>query len=153
MYVPLIDRRSGHSFDVKQASMTLWRADTDCSLPPSGEGGRAQGELCPAGDAGRPGSDPQPRLRGLQDLLPGPAAWGGGSAQGVPPLLLQVTQQTHSIMDEQRGERESHSASVVRKLVLKYNLPAGKKVHVNNTVFLLPFLDTSPMSRSSIQLC
>lgn len=108
-------------------------------LPLSGEGGRAQGELCPAGDAGRPGSDPQPGLRGLQDLLPGPAAWGGGSAQGVPPLLLQVTHQTHSIrMDEHR--RDSQSAFIVKKLVWKYNLPASKKVHVNNTAFFLPLM-------------
>lgn len=55
-----------------------------------GKGDRAKGELCSAGHDGRSGSGPESGGCGLQDLLSGPAAWGGRPAQGVSPLFLQV---------------------------------------------------------------
>lgn len=59
------------------------------SVPGKGRG--AQGEFCSAGDDGQPGLASKPRACGLQDLLCGPAAWRGGLAEGVSPLLLQVS--------------------------------------------------------------
>ena len=55
-----------------------------------GPGSGAQRELRPAGAAGRTGAAAEPRARGLQDLLCGPEERGGGPAEGVSALLLQV---------------------------------------------------------------
>lgn len=57
-----------------------------------GTGRGAQQKLCPAGDAGQAGPASQPRACGVQDLLRGAAAWRRRPAEGVPPLLLQVSQ-------------------------------------------------------------